>query len=497
MRRPLVMTLALPLAAALLLVPASPAVAADCTSGFSDADVNGDTFADVVVGDPASGAAGPAGSGALVVTYGTADGPGLGAAEVLVQGDTGVGDAAEAGDGFGAVVRLDFVDGDRCADVVVGVPGENVGAAVDAGTAHVIYGSVSGLGADRAGRVLTLGTSGLGGTPAAGDRFGAAIATTDATGLLDVKSVGIGAPGRDAGGVANSGSAHVLTFATDGTVSTARTITQGHTGIPTASEADDAFGSSLGFTGGTNLVVGAPGENGTGAITHIVNAGNAAPYTASLWTENTAGVAGTANPGDRFGASVATHVFGVTGGRFVAVGAPGKDVGGAANAGGVHLFKYGTGFNARDDWVITQDTAGVEGAAEPGDRFGTAVALDIVWPGIFTVALAVGIPFEDVGTLDAAGSVAVFYVLGSDFGGSDDLFTRDSPGIPGAAAAGAHFGAAAGNVGGELLIGVPDDVANPAGVVIGVPWVRIGGVASDPVHVVTPPSGQRYGAAIG
>jgi hypothetical protein len=56
--------------------------------------------------------------------------------------------------------------------VAVGVPGEDVGGAVDAGAVNVLHGSAVGLvGAS----LFTQDTAGVGGAAESGDEFGAAV----------------------------------------------------------------------------------------------------------------------------------------------------------------------------------------------------------------------------------------------------------------------------------------------------------------------------------
>jgi hypothetical protein len=97
----------------------------------------------------------------------------------------------------------------------------------------------------------------------------------------------------------------------------------------------------------------------------------------------------------------------------LAVGAPGEDVGRRSDAGAISvLYGRATGMSS-DRRVITQDTPGVAGFAEPGDQFGAALVAgrfngDVFWD------LAVGAPGEDVGRDRDAGAVTILY--GSDRG---------------------------------------------------------------------------------
>ena len=87
--------------------------------------------------------------------------------------------------------------------------------------------------------------------------------------------------------------------------------------------------------------------------------------------------------------------------------------------------------------VLTQDTAGVPGASETGDRFGSGVDLgDIDGDGY--ADLAVGAAGENGG----AGAVTVLY--GSPSGlttGGAQYYTQNTAGVPGASEDGDLFGA--------------------------------------------------------
>ena len=89
--------------------------------------------------------------------------------------------------------------------------------------------------------------------------------------------------------------------------------------------------------------------------------------------QNSAGVPGVAEAGDRFGRSLDTVNVICDGTSRLAVGVPGEDVGSAANAGSVQLFSSDES-NLAPGVGLTQDTAGVSGVAEPGDLFGDRLA---------------------------------------------------------------------------------------------------------------------------
>jgi hypothetical protein len=125
----------------------------------------------------------------------------------------------------------------------------------------------------------------------------------------------------------------------------------------------------------------------------------------------------------------------------LAVGAPGEDVGTIANAGAVHVV-YGssTGLTATGNQLLHQDSAGILDTAEPDDVFGRALAAgDFDRDGFSD--LAVGVPFENVGTIPDAGAVSVIYGSASGLAPArNQLWHQDTAGILDSAEAGDHFG---------------------------------------------------------
>jgi len=136
-------------------------------SALTVGETNGDGFDDLGVGVP--GAAD--GAGLLVVLYGSAEGVRIIGSDVLSQDSRGIRDAAEPGDGFAATLSSGDFDGSGAAWLLVGVPSEDIGIAVDAGALHVMRGGPGGVrGGD--GAYLRQGSPGVPGRNGFGDEFG-------------------------------------------------------------------------------------------------------------------------------------------------------------------------------------------------------------------------------------------------------------------------------------------------------------------------------------
>ncbi|MBK6941529.1 MAG: FG-GAP repeat protein [Planctomycetes bacterium] len=93
----------------------------------------------------------------------------------ITQEDPGIGGMAFDVEQFGLQLATGDYDGDGFEDLVIAVPGENVGGGAYAGVAHVIYGSAMGLdlaGSQLLSQIDLLASDG----PEPGDRFGAVLA---------------------------------------------------------------------------------------------------------------------------------------------------------------------------------------------------------------------------------------------------------------------------------------------------------------------------------
>jgi hypothetical protein len=157
----------------------------------------------------------------------------------LSQASPGVAGEPEPGDAFGASLAVSPWSASGGQNrVLVGSPGEDVGAARDGGMISVLTGSDGGF---LGGPSLTQNADGLG-RAESGDRFGAAVAFGP-----DFDGIAIGAPGEDVGGRADVGAVSFATVSSSGTnVETPVTRTLDSPGTPGGSTAGDRFGSAMG-----------------------------------------------------------------------------------------------------------------------------------------------------------------------------------------------------------------------------------------------------------
>jgi hypothetical protein len=402
-----------------------PAAAASCQAGRFDVDLDG--YADTVIGAPQADVSGAADAGRVTVLRG---------GSAAAYGSPGfdltaaaLGGAVRPGERFGASLAIGDFTGDGCADLAIGSPGANAGA----GAVHVVDLSTSARTAPEV-TVLAQDGSGVAAGPERGDGFGTALAVTPGR-VRD--SLWVGAPGEGLSGRADAGA--VTSFGvrdTSGALGGDRYDWR-QADFGGTSEAGDRFGQAL-AGGATVLAVGAPGEDlGSAADAGVV--GYRLRSGAARQVSQSGSGAGAANEsGDQLGASVAVVRGCRSTGEAVVAGAPGEDVGRARDAGLLVVTDLAA---PTASLGVTQQTSGVDGAAETSDRFGYALAPT-------TRGVVVGVPGEKVGSAPAAGLIHDLVLSCTSAGrprvSSGRALTQASPGFAGANEAGDHLGRAVG-----------------------------------------------------
>jgi hypothetical protein len=434
-----------------VLAVTGAAVPAAAESGTATArlrdDFNGDGYADLAVAAPSATVGGKAKAGYVAVLYGSRNGLTTTGRKVFTQNTAGVPGGAEAGDGFGSALSTADLDRDGYADLVVGVGGEDTAAGVDAGLVQVVWGGAQGLAGgasvasgkayDKLGAKgrLTVGDIGDDGSPDV-------VTVADQHDLRVLKGPFTrGGASRGEALVPDRYDSRVLDLAT-GDVNG-----DGRTDVVGAENDADAFDSrrivywlgngaglnpftlvydidGAGLQGGESLDVGDVNRDGYDDIVvgraidgydsdhdaHLAKGGRVAwiPGTpdgpdgvekAQFLNQDSPGVPGTAEAGDRFGTDVQLGDVDGDGYLDVLTGVPGEDIGSVADAGAVVLLSgRADGLTgAGSHQVVTQDTGNVPGTAEKGDAFGTAVHLgDANGDGLADAA--VGAPGENADT---------------------------------------------------------------------------------------------------
>ena len=459
----------------------------------AESDFNGDGFSDLATGASREDTGGAEDAGVVHVLYGSGGGL-LPTDNELWSQDT-VSDAvaiengAEDGDFFGSEVATGDLNRDGYADLIVGVPGEDAGDEVDGeqvGLVNVIYGSAGGLtgvGNHDLWQGGQLNGTGIKGSPARDDDFGASLETGN-FGKSGADDLAVGIPGESVGGKESAGAVQVFYGKSSGLGAAGQQLwhrdsKQNGVAIKGSPSGDDALGEAIssgdfGKSGKDDLVVAVSEDNlkgkadaGSlnviyGAKTGLVAKGN------QLWHQDSPGVKDEVEVDDVFAFSVSGADFGRSQHEDLAIGVLGEAVGGNEFAGAVNvLYGSATGLTGANSQFFHQNSeaAGgdMQGAAEADDGFGRDLQAANFGSG-GRDDLAIGVSSEDLGDVEAAGVIQVL------FGGANglvipgnQLISQDSAGVLDTAepidALGVVLGAADYNADGksDLTAGIPDE----------------------------------------
>ncbi|MEU9732709.1 VCBS repeat-containing protein [Streptomyces sp. NPDC048002] len=361
-------------------------------------DFNGDGYEDQVTGVPVGTVAGKKRAGYIAVVYGSARGPGT--RKVYSQASPGIPGGVEYHDMFGAHLTVGDYDGDGYPDLLVETDNEQWtqdGIARD-GHRTILWGGPKPF---TSGKVLPALTTSRyqGSITVAGDfdgdghqdlarqddvRFGpfgrdgrAASAQRKAPFILTDERTAVASGDTDGDGITD-----VVTLAREYESNTEHrfryevTVARGSaSGLlpPTAVttfQAKDPWDESLAVgdvdgDGRDEIVTG-----GTSEIL-VLDGGSA-----RLIDQDTPGVPGAEETGDRFGGFVSVGDVDGDGYGDIVAGNPSEDFGGLTDAGNVAVLPGGPdGPTGAGTVVFSQASAGVPGAAESNDRFGSRTDL--------------------------------------------------------------------------------------------------------------------------
>jgi hypothetical protein len=276
--------------------------------------IDGDGYADLVVGVHGESVNGKGGAGAVHFFKGAFDGITTSGDMLLHQNTIAVLDEAEPDDAFGWAVEAGDFNADGFEDVAIGIPGEDLGTLSNTGAVAILYGSPSGPGTSD-NRLWTQNSADIAEASEALDTFGAALAAGDfdADGHDDLA---IGVPGENVNGALGAGAVNVL------------------------------YGAPVGLDATED----------------------------QLWHQNKTGFAEDPEARDNFGRALAAGDYDGDGKADLAIGVPHENMSGSIGAGAVQVL-YGTGANLRaaGSQLWHQDTLGIEDAAELDDAFGSAL----------------------------------------------------------------------------------------------------------------------------
>lgn len=432
-------------------LPASHAVAdtQPATAELKD-DFNGDGYADLAVAAPEATVDGKTRAGYVAVLYGSASGLNTASKQVISQNTGGVTDSAETDDRFGSAVSTADLDRDGYADLIVGVTGEDsVEGGAETGLVQVVWGGASGLSG---GAALAYGHDTYDRLSAKDELTVGDVNGDGATDLVVVESLTklrvIKGP-----------------FGRDGAASGGEQIVQ--------DDSDPRF---------LDLATGDVNGDGIDDVVGAMNDGDEYDHRRiTYWLGTPDGLAEKIVLEDSRGFWVqgeSLDLGDVNGDGYDDIVA-GRSVDGYDSDLDTPLPKGGrVGFvpGGADGPVVSkamylnQDSAGVPGAAERGDGFGSDISVaDVNGDGYADVST--GVPGEDFSGLSNAGGAIVLRGSASGLTGTGATgVNQDTTGVPGAAETNDAFGRTTHLVDAnhdgraELVVGAPGENANAGSV---------------------------------
>ena len=403
-----------------------------------DADLDG--CSDLVVGAPYEDLDTVTDAGFVQVIYGATTGLGSGrpVKEFLQGSDKPLGGGPEAEDWIGYAVAAGKTS-TGTPFLLIGGPGESIGAIEDAGSFYYISGTaqtVAGVNQD----TETAGS--VPGVAEQDDRFGSTLAATPT-------HFAVGTPGEALGTVAFAGgTAYFSHTLTSNSPKPLGGLGQDQDGISGAEEVGDQFGAALAMV----------------------------PYRPS-------------------GATSTTE-------SLLVVGVPGEDLTTTVDAGAIQVFRLtASGSFTQVAW-IDQDTDGVEGEAEAGDHFGKRLTAVNTSPNATSTAMttkvAVGVPGEEASEEHSdKGGVQIVPLIGAP--GASDQWIDPGYGIPSTPAPRMLTGLSLAATPSLLYVGMPYGPAEGRAV-YGFPWtVTSGGAPTQtikPGENGIPATGVAFGATV-
>ncbi|MCA8961022.1 MAG: FG-GAP repeat protein [Planctomycetes bacterium] len=352
---------------------------------LASGDFDEDGRDDLAIGAYGREVGGHTNAGCVYVVWGAVGGLTTAGPTILHQDTTGIWDQVEDHDNFGRALAAGDFNGDGNSDLVIGVSREDIGAVVDAGAVHVLYGSsttATGFGANNF--ISQGGFSGgedIHGAVEANDYFGSSFAVGDFNddGADDLA---IGVPGEAVGALSDSGAINVLYGTIFGLTHINNLIISQNefnpTGgsLPATAEANDLLGYALtagDFDGDgyDDLMAGAPNKSipamcnasavdSAGAVFEIFGGPSGLTSSGSKFIHQNACDApnvanGSSQTGDDYGFSLAAGDFNADGEADLIVGIAMKDREDSIDTGAIHILPGAAGgvsYALDEEWYL-------------------------------------------------------------------------------------------------------------------------------------------------
>ena len=354
---------------------------------------------DLAVSTIGGAVAGQDSAGVVEVLHGWRTGLRVAGSKRFTQATPGIPEDPEPLDNFGWTLAPGDLGKSRRDDLAIGVPRESVGSAVEAGSVQLLYSGRKGL---RPGGNLLLdqleldgGVGGVDVEPEADDRFGWSIAIGD-FGRGGRDDIAIGAPFEDVeeptpmpvpdGGMVmvGYGAKPGLRTGADANVQVFYEPVVGAQHTPQMTFGRTLAAADFGRTGQADLALSLPVADGlgaprAGAVGVIYGSPSGLTVTGlatQLFGQDSFGVPDEGEQDEEFGRFLAAGRFDGTGRADLAIGVPLESAAGVETAGAVNLLRgrAGPGLVTKGARLLVQGLGGLNGAAEEGDTFGTALS---------------------------------------------------------------------------------------------------------------------------